>query len=698
MGRIIEIEQPYNFDEIVATKGANYHPDFRVLTAGIESVNDHTVHMIGSSTEKDLQGDTMSLKALNSMTKAAPNLTIWLNHDYTLPDSMFGSIIGTPAIKHADGIADLHLNVDVELSNQAAAKVKRYIDNGRRLGCSIGCMVTKYEISEDGDAETWNQPIVIHDVYVVEYSVVGIPANQRSWVENAIRGVFQRTLDPQLAPAMKNLWPSMFQQTVKNATHLSTTHLKALQEAPVRQKENGRIHWIPEKKTFSLTWKDKTREVSHKELGDFFADRTPLDMIDATPVASLKEVDEIETDMLLEEKDTNPDMDKMFAINKDGTDGLEIKDEKGNHAKYTGTHSHHHDSFGHGDVADHAHEHFHNNDNGHSHDHAHTGMGDTPYQYGTEPEKTAATDAATESKAAEVGTEVTVVGDKELALVETPATFEEIKSATPLQELVALTDTMLPVLASYNMLGKSLGLPEITPELAAKGQHPVTTKALDAVVLQQCQTMHDALSNMTGGAVCANSQSLQEIETQATEENGGDVSGQMNVLNSFGTHIQHLTKAFENMDIASLKKDAETTRTGMSEARKQLDSLNEKIEEAIQTLSKIKNMPLGNPVNHTRTVQESDATVTREELLKAGALPSDASHANIFAQTEVKSVGLNNSMTMTYRYWPAGVGSVEKGTRPALTSNQIQFMDYDDVKAYRDGGEAKVPHIENQVR
>jgi len=117
--------------------------------------NNRLVHMIGSSTEQDMQGDVMSLHALNDMTKAPSNMTIWLNHDYTLPDSIFGSVVGSPSILQKGGIADLGLTVDVEFDNPAASRVKRYVDNGRKLGCSIGCMVTKYEVPDEDDGEDW---------------------------------------------------------------------------------------------------------------------------------------------------------------------------------------------------------------------------------------------------------------------------------------------------------------------------------------------------------------------------------------------------------------------------------------------------------------------------------------------------------------------------------------------------------------
>lgn len=279
MSHLVTLSPGITFDEVVATKGSGYKPDFRVFSSDIfsDQANTRRVRMIGSSTVQDLQGDTMTLQALDSMTKVAPNLTIWLNHDYTLPDSIFGSLVRTPTIIHRDGIADLELEVDVELDNPNAAKVKRYIDNGRRLGCSIGCMVTKYEVPDEEDGEDWYQRhIKILEVYTVEYSVVGIPANQRSWVENAIRGVFTRTYDPYLVPAMKSLWPSAYRDLLKHLPDVvqgahGPVSRSLLERAPERTVHAGkRIDWRPDRKSFYLSINGKEWACSRDMLARLF--------------------------------------------------------------------------------------------------------------------------------------------------------------------------------------------------------------------------------------------------------------------------------------------------------------------------------------------------------------------------------------------------------------------------------------------
>lgn len=280
MGRIVDLTVPENINELL--KRNQTTADFNILTDGMVSdpTSSNIVRMIGSSTERDLEGDTMSINALQSMTKAAPNMTVWLNHDYTLPGSMFGSIVEAPKIVHSNGIADLHLAVDVELENPAAAQVKRYIDKGRRLGCSIGCMVTQFEVADDMDdmsdeqimkiMQMGNAPIIIHGVYVVEYSVVGIPANQRSWVENAIRGVFTRTLHPALAPAMKTLWPRRFQEILENRDIEDDTR-EYFKSLPTRRSSGKRLDYLPEKKMFLFSGQGTERYMSREEVSEYMA-------------------------------------------------------------------------------------------------------------------------------------------------------------------------------------------------------------------------------------------------------------------------------------------------------------------------------------------------------------------------------------------------------------------------------------------
>ncbi|HZU01539.1 MAG TPA: HK97 family phage prohead protease [Ktedonobacteraceae bacterium] len=181
------------------------------------------VRMVGSSTVKDLQGDIMTLSALQDMTQVSPDLLLYLNHTYDLPDAVFGRLYGSPTIQMQKGIADLWLTAQVVLSNPAAEKTYNYIVKDKlRLGCSVGCQVLDWEFADPEDPYS---AVYIKHVYVVEWSVVSVPANQRCWVENAIKGLFGRLLIEgngdavrQLAPTFKSLFSRDYESVTNNVT------------------------------------------------------------------------------------------------------------------------------------------------------------------------------------------------------------------------------------------------------------------------------------------------------------------------------------------------------------------------------------------------------------------------------------------------------------------------------------------------
>src|SRR5579859_331160 len=254
--------------------------DFRILSGAMEIAEDGTpsrapiVRMVGSSTERDLHEDTMATSALQDMCNVSPNLLIWLNHDYTLPDSLFGALTDTPEIRQHRGVADLHLAAEVEMSNEAAVKTYGYIQRGKKLGCSVGVQVLEYAIegvdNDDDEEMFWamlmGAPITITHVKAVEWSVVGIPANQRSWVENAIRGVFQKSLDIRLAPAVKGLFPADYQRIVSQIPD-DTVRQKYL-GVPARG-SRGELKWDLNRKCFEFkSINGSTIDVARESVAD----------------------------------------------------------------------------------------------------------------------------------------------------------------------------------------------------------------------------------------------------------------------------------------------------------------------------------------------------------------------------------------------------------------------------------------------
>src|SRR6266487_2605292 len=197
--------------------------DFEVYTDALKvdenaEPGHYIVNMIGSSTVQDLQGDIMKMSALDDMTTVPDGMLIWLDHSYSVPSDLFGSLYGRPWIKSASGIADLHLSAEVETDNPRALQTYNMITKGRRkFGCSIGCQVLDYEYDDTIDA------LIINRVQVVEWSVVGIPAQQRCWVEIATKSLFERSLLDgrgddalRLAPAVKGMHSRSYDTILKH--------------------------------------------------------------------------------------------------------------------------------------------------------------------------------------------------------------------------------------------------------------------------------------------------------------------------------------------------------------------------------------------------------------------------------------------------------------------------------------------------
>ena len=136
-----------------------------------------------SSTVLDIGGDEMELSALQSMASTAQqNMTIFLNHKYQVPEDVLGSVEAA-VIKDAGGVWDLDFDVRVEESNERAVKTWTQIQNGTKLGCSIGARIP------EGGYERTDTGLKIKNIHLLEASIVGIPANPRSFVQFAMKAL-----------------------------------------------------------------------------------------------------------------------------------------------------------------------------------------------------------------------------------------------------------------------------------------------------------------------------------------------------------------------------------------------------------------------------------------------------------------------------------------------------------------------------
>ena len=202
-------------------------PELKIITnalttgeASLEGSLIKTLHCTASSTIEDLHGDTMTLSCVQDMaTQARKNLTIFLNHKYSAPEDVGGRVYAASAAnsteKDADGldIYDLHYDIALTRNNprvdQLYAQIK---EDGIRLGVSIGAYILEYDFKNKEEG-FWGG-LIINKVLLVETSIVGIPANQRSWVQNGVIAIgkhlgfaekqIRRVLDgKEAAPLMK---------------------------------------------------------------------------------------------------------------------------------------------------------------------------------------------------------------------------------------------------------------------------------------------------------------------------------------------------------------------------------------------------------------------------------------------------------------------------------------------------------------
>jgi starvation-inducible DNA-binding protein len=173
--------------------------DFKVYTNALKAYEapsgDLYVTGTTSSTIRDLHGDEMTLNAINTMADTAKqNMTIFLNHNYNVPQDLFGSVKDARVVKRYDvesssEVYDLDIDVLVckEDENPEAMRAFKAIKRGVKLGLSIGARVER--VSKKKDAKTGEDTYVIDSVKLMEASVVGIPANQRSYLQNALKSL-----------------------------------------------------------------------------------------------------------------------------------------------------------------------------------------------------------------------------------------------------------------------------------------------------------------------------------------------------------------------------------------------------------------------------------------------------------------------------------------------------------------------------
>lgn len=140
-----------------------------------------------SSTIKDRMNNEVRLSALEDLRDAfRAGRVIYRNHDYVVPDSIFGQsdyseIIDSGQVDAKTGtpIWDVVVGGWVLDTNAKAVELADAIDAGIRVGASIGAWPLDPKKNRDGG-------LIIEHLDVIEGSIVGIPKNQRSLVQKAV--------------------------------------------------------------------------------------------------------------------------------------------------------------------------------------------------------------------------------------------------------------------------------------------------------------------------------------------------------------------------------------------------------------------------------------------------------------------------------------------------------------------------------
>lgn len=140
---------------------------------------------IASSSVEDRHGDTMTDKCVRGMAKQAQGLTIFLNHQYRWPEDVFG-FVESATSKSQDGVVLLMLTIVADESDERVARSIAKMEQGIRAGISIGAMLVDYEATEE-TKDSWWPSYIINEVELLEASVVGIPANPKSWVDQVVK-------------------------------------------------------------------------------------------------------------------------------------------------------------------------------------------------------------------------------------------------------------------------------------------------------------------------------------------------------------------------------------------------------------------------------------------------------------------------------------------------------------------------------
>lgn len=179
--------------------GEQVEPRFKMYSGALKAFEGSDgrkmLSCTASSSVEDLHGDTMTAACVQDMAPQAKrkSMVIFLNHSYDVPEDVFGYVTDSRIVSRAtdtDGAAIYDLDLDIVLNEANDRAVQTYAaikDQGVKLGVSIGALITDWKLKDEKAG--WWGGLIIEGVNLLEASIVGIPANPRSWVQNAVKSL-----------------------------------------------------------------------------------------------------------------------------------------------------------------------------------------------------------------------------------------------------------------------------------------------------------------------------------------------------------------------------------------------------------------------------------------------------------------------------------------------------------------------------
>lgn len=173
-----------------------FHATIKAYTEKDEAGNEiRFIRGVASDDQIDRQGERFSTRAVQRMVETAKqNLTLFGDHNHSWENTL-GHIVDA---KFNNGAFEVICQLE---SEEAQPKIKQLwakLKSKTRLAFSIGGRVLKV-IAEEVNGQTVR---VLDDLELLEISVVGIPANPRTWLEAIVKSLEgQEISDPPSQPS-----------------------------------------------------------------------------------------------------------------------------------------------------------------------------------------------------------------------------------------------------------------------------------------------------------------------------------------------------------------------------------------------------------------------------------------------------------------------------------------------------------------